>query len=164
MIGRLFRHVLFPHRRLRKAFPEQTLAAIEHAVKEAERGHLGEIRFAVESALEPGAIWHGQGGRARAVEVFAELHVWDTERNNGVLIYVLLADHDVEIVADRGIARHIDQQEWRNICQTMEQAFAREQFEAGSIAAVQAVSALLARHFPAEGENVNELPNRPHVF
>jgi uncharacterized membrane protein len=164
MIARLCRHLFFPQLRLRQAFPDHTLNAIEQAVRDAERNHFGEIRFAVESALAPGAIWHRQSGRQRALEVFSELHVWDTERNNGVLIYVLLADHDVEIVADRGIARHIDQDEWRQICRTMEKAFASGQFEQGSVAAIEAVSALLARHFPAEGDNLNELPNRPHVF
>lgn len=164
MIARLCRHLFFPHLRLRQAFPDHTLAAIEQAVKNAERSHFGEIRFAVEGALEPRAIWHRESGRQRALEVFSELHVWDTERNNGVLIYVLMADHDVEIVADRAIARHVDPSEWQAICRTMETSFSNAQFEQGSIAAIEAVSALLARHFPAEGENLNELPNRPHVF
>lgn len=164
MIARLFRHLFFTQHRLRQAFPDRTLDAIEQTVREAERRHLGEIRFAVESALEPGAIWHRESGKARAMEVFSQLHVWDTERNNGVLIYVLLADHDVEIIADRGIARHVAEHEWHNICQAMEKAFARNAFEEGSIAAIRAVSDLLARHFPAEGDNVDELPNRPYVF
>lgn len=163
MLGRWLRHVFFPQARLRRAFPEATLTAIEQAIRAAERTHLGEIRFAVESALEPGALWRAESARERAMEVFAELHVWDTERNNGVLIYALLADRDVEIVADRGIARHVDDARWRDVCEALRQSFSRGEFLAGSLAAVDAASELLARHFPADGENPNELPDRPHV-
>jgi uncharacterized membrane protein len=163
MLGRLVRHVFFPQTRLRRAFPESTLGAIEQAIKASERAHFGEIRFAVESALEPGAIWRGESARERGMEVFAELHVWDTEQNNGVLIYALLADRDVEIVADRGVARHVDDARWQGVCDSLRHAFARGEFESGSLAAVDAVSRLLAQHFPADGVNPNELPDRPHV-
>lgn len=163
MLGRLLRHLFFPHARLRRAFPEAALTAIEQAIKAAERTHVGEIRFAVESALEPGALWRGESARERGMEVFAELHVWDTERNNGVLIYALLADRDVEIVADRGVARQVDDAQWRAVCDGLKQAYARGDFLPGSLAAVDAVSQLLTRHFPADGENPNELPDRPYV-
>lgn len=163
MLGRLLRHVFFPQTRLRRAFPESTLGAIEQAIKASERAHFGEIRFAVESALEPGAIWRGESARERGMEVFAELHVWDTQHNNGVLIYALLADRDVEIVADRGVARHVDNAHWQGVCDSLRQAFARGEFESGSLAAVDAVSSLLAQHFPADGVNPNELADRPHV-
>jgi uncharacterized membrane protein len=99
--------------------------------------------------------------RERAIEVFSELRVWDTELNNGVLIYLLLADHDVEIVADRGIAARVGQEEWESICRDMEQALRRGDLEAAAVGAVQAVSSLLARHFPARPGDRNELPDRP---
>ncbi|MCG3202174.1 MAG: hypothetical protein NFCOHLIN_02053 [Gammaproteobacteria bacterium] len=163
MLGRLLRHLSFPHTRLRHAFPPETLNAIEQAIRTAERAHFGEIRFAVESALEPGALWRGESARERGMEVFAELHVWDTEYNNGVLIYALLADRDVEIVADRGLARHVDDALWQKVCDGLQQAYARGEYLRGSLAAIEEVSRLLARHFPADGENPNELPDRPYV-
>jgi uncharacterized membrane protein len=164
MIARLIRHLFFPHHRLHRCFPAHTLSAIERTVKAAERTHLGEIRFAVESALEPGALWAHTTAHHRALQVFSELHVWDTERNNGVLVYVLLADRVVEIVADRGLSVHVSSEQWKEICHTMERAFARDDYESGSLAAIEAVSEYLARYFPAgDGENVNELPDRPYV-
>jgi uncharacterized membrane protein len=163
MLSRLFKHLFFPAWRLRRAFPPHTLSAIEQAVKDSERSHLGEIRFAVEIALEPSALWHRQTARGRALEVFSQLRVWDTELNNGVLMYIQLADRDVEIVADRGIARRVSNDEWQAICLTMEQAFGRGDFAGGSLAGIDAVSTLLARHFPAGGKNLNELPDKPYV-
>lgn len=144
-----------------RAFPEQSLHAIEAAVKESELTHSGEIRFAVEPALEIGALLKGQSARERAVQVFSALRVWDTEQNNGVLIYLLLADRDVEIVADRGIHARVGAEAWEAVCRRMESAFREGRMEQGAVEGVREAGALLARHFPAAGPNPNELGDRP---
>lgn len=163
-LARILRHLLMPAWRVRRAFPRKTLDAIEHAVAEAEREHRGEIRFAVEGALSGPALWRGQPSRERAVDVFSLLRVWDTELNTGVLVYVLLADRAVEIVADRGIAAKVPQERWEAICREMEAAFAQGRFEQGAIQGLRAIAALLKQHFAAGGANPNELPNRPVVL
>jgi uncharacterized membrane protein len=144
-----------------RAFPEQSLHAIEAAVKESELTHSGEIRFAVEPALEIGALLKGQSARDRAMEVFSALRVWDTEQNNGVLIYLLLADRDVEIVADRGIHARVGAETWEAVCRRMESAFRAGRMEQGVLEGIREVGAVLALHFPNEGPNANELPDRP---
>lgn len=153
---------LFDFGRARRRFPPATLSAIQHAVAADERRHRGEICFAVEGALPFGALIARQSPRARAEAVFSQLRVWDTRDNVGVLVYVLLADHAIEIVADRGIAALIDADEWNVICERLRVRFKAGEFEAGAIDAVAAIGALLARHFPADGnDNPDELPNRP---
>jgi uncharacterized membrane protein len=168
MIGRLFRHVAASHWRTRMLFPSATLDAIEQAVAAVELAHSGEIRFAVETALTPPHVLNGVAPRARAVEVFSNLRVWDTERNNGVLIYVLLADRQVEIVADRGFHGRVTQAEWEAVCRLMEGHFRAGRFQAGSIAGVEAIGMLLARHYPAEAGQLarapNQLPDRPTLL
>lgn len=158
---RLLRHLFFPPWWLRVRFPRSTLAAIEEAIQASERTHRGQIRFVLEARLDLPALLRDVTPRQRALEVFAQLRVWDTEENNGVLIYVLLADRDVEIVADRGIARRVPVEEWEAICRRMEAAFRAGRFQEGAVAGVAAVGALLARHFPPEGTPANELPDRP---
>jgi uncharacterized membrane protein len=138
------------------------LRAIERAVKESERHHRGEIRFATEAGLHPAHLKIST--RARARQVFAQLGVWDTEGNSGVLIYVQLVDRRIEIVADRGIAHKVAQAEWDAVCRAMEHAFKEKRFEAGALAAIEAVTAVLARHFPATGAHPNELPDKPAVL
>lgn len=140
------------------------MRAIEAAIGESETTHSGEIRFAVEAALDPMALLQGRSARERAVEVFSQLRVWDTECNNGVLIYLLLADRDVEIVADRGIHRDVGQSGWEMICREMERAFRQGHFEQGVVEGVRAVAFHLVRHYPASGANENELPDRPVVL
>jgi uncharacterized membrane protein len=164
-IARALRHLMTPAWVARRRFPEATLDAIEAAIRAGERRHAGEVCFAVEAALDLPELWRGAGPRARAVEAFSELGVWDTHANNGVLIYVLLADHDVEIVADRGAAERIAAEEWERVCRAMEEHFRAGRFAEGAVAGVDAVSELLARHFPATGEraNPNELRDRPTV-
>jgi uncharacterized membrane protein len=130
-------------------FPKSTLDAIEQAVTRAERTHAGEIRFAIETSLAPLHVINDVSARERALEVFAHLKVWDTEHNNGVLIYVQLADHAVEIVADRGLRKRIAQSDWEAVCRLMEEHFRRGRYRAGAIAGVDAVGTLLARHYPA---------------
>jgi uncharacterized membrane protein len=163
--GRLLKHLCFPPWRLPRALPGRSLDAIAKAVRDSERTHTGEIRFAVESALDWRRLRRGVSARERALEVFSLLRVWDTEQNNGVLIYLLLADRDVEIVADRGIARRVGPEEdWERICRGMEAAFRSGDFEAGIIAGVREVGVRLARHFGGADVQGNELPDRPTLL
>lgn len=148
----------------RRAFPQSTLDSIEAAVRNSETRHGGEIRFAIENSLAPGRVWRGVSGRERAIEVFSNLRVWDTEHNSGVLIYLLLADHDIEIVADRGITSQVDPAAWEAVAQTMEAAFRQGDFERGALAGIEQVGALLAAHFPPSGHNPDELANRPVIL
>ena len=160
--ARVLKHLVTPHWLALHPFPPATLAKIEQAVKSSERAHRGEIRFAIEGALH---LHHlRRSTRQRAREVFAQLGVWDTAENSGVLIYVQLVDRRIEIVADRGIAAKVAQAEWDAICRAMERAFKQNQYEAGALEAIQAVTAILARHFPADAVNLNELPDKPAVL
>ena len=160
-IGRFTRHLLASHWRVRRAFPPATVVNIAAAIQTGERGHDGEIRFAVEGALDPWSLIHGQTPRERAIEVFANLHVWDTHRNNGVLIYVLLADRAVEIFADRGIHTHEAPATWEAICRQVEAACGRGDHEAGAKSGIEAVANVLRRHFPRPDLHGNELPDEP---
>jgi uncharacterized membrane protein len=167
-VGRLIRHLAAPRWRTRLRFPSKTLDAIEQAIGRAELTHAGEIRFAIESELAPLHILKGVMPRARAHEVFASLRVWDTEQNNGVLVFVQLADRSVEIVADRGFDGRVSPAEWAAVCRLMEEHFRAGRFEAGSIAGVDAIGTLLARHFPQiPGQTApsrNQLPDRPTLL
>lgn len=149
---------------VKRAFPPDTLAAIGNAIKVSETGYVGELRFAVEGALYGKALLRGQSARERAMEVFSQLHVWDTEHNNGVLIYLLLADRAVEIIADRGVHVKVGAPEWETICRTMEVAFTQRKYQEGVVSGVAAVAQHLARHFPARGSRRNELPDAPVVL
>ncbi|MEN6628312.1 MAG: TPM domain-containing protein [Sulfuricella sp.] len=140
------------------------MRAIEAAIKESETTHFGEIRFAVETALDVHSLLAGKSARDRAVEVFSQLRVWDTEHNNGVLIYLLLADRRVEIVADRGVHRDVGAQGWEAICREMEQKFRLGYFEDGVVVGIRAVARHLVRYYPASGENQNELPDKPLIL
>ncbi|NUR23317.1 TPM domain-containing protein [Frateuria sp.] len=147
---------------LRQRFPASLLDELADAVCAGERSHLGEVRFAVESRLPLRAVLAGIDARVRAQAVFAQLRVWDTEDNTGVLIYLLLSEQRIEVVADRGIARRVAQPQWDAICQRMRDAFARAQWREGSLAGIEAVHALLREHFPAgDRPNPDELPDRP---
>ena len=163
-LKRFWRHVLMSPLKARRAFPPDTLDTIERAVKAAETRHRGEVCFVVEAELTTAQLWRSLGSRERALEVFATHGVWNTEENNGVLVYVLLADRKVEVVADRGIDARVSQAEWQAVCRLMEEHFRAGRFRDGAIAGVEAVAVLLAREFPAgEGER-NELPDRPIVM
>jgi uncharacterized membrane protein len=163
-LKRIGRHLLGNRARVRKAFPPQALAAIEQAVKASEAGHAGQIRFVVEGALDGAPLFSNQSARQRAIDVFAQLRIWDTEHNNGVLIYLLLADRDVEIVVDRGINAKVGTAGWEAICQMMEAEFRAGKFEQGVIKGISAVTTHLATHFPRDGAAVNELPDAPVVL
>lgn len=143
-------------------FPPATLDAIQRAIAESEHRHLGEICFAVEGGLPLAALIAGRQPRERAHEVFARLRVWNTEHNTGVLVYILLADHAIEIVADRGIATKVGEAEWVAVCALMQREFSEGNYEKGAIAGVAAITEILVRHFPANGEpNRDELSDRP---
>lgn len=148
----------------RRAFPQATLDAIEAAIHASETRHGGEIRFAVENSLPGILVRRGISGRERAIEMFSNLRVWDTEHNSGVLVYLLLADHDIEIVADRGIAARVDPATWETVAQTMEAAFRQGEFERGALEGIRQISALLAQNFPPSGQNPDELVNRPVIL
>jgi uncharacterized membrane protein len=163
-LKRIMRHLSAGRASVRSAFPPRTLEAIERTIRETEAQHDGQIRFVVEAALDLSPLLAGQTARERALEVFSELRVWDTEHNNGVLIYLLLADRDVEIVADRGIHVRLGKEVWETICRDMEAAFREGRFEAGVLAGIQAVGQHLARHFPARNGKPNEMPDKPVVL
>jgi len=162
-LGRTFRHLFTTIWSVRRAFPPSSLDAIARAIKDTEATHEGQIRFAVEHALDLSQLLSGRSARERALDVFSQLRVWDTQHNNGVLIYLLLADRDVEIVADRGAHAHAGQ-EWEAICRRMEERFARGDYEAGVVEGVRAVGQHLQRHFPAQRGGRNELPDQPVVL
>lgn len=163
-MSRILRHLLMPRWWLRRSFPETSLRAIEEAIRAAERAHGGEIRFAIETSLDFRRLVAGETARARALAVFSKLRVWDTERNNGVLIYLLLADRDIEIVADRGLLGSVGQAEWDDICRSIEAELRAGRFEAGALAGVQQVAALIRRHYPARPDDRNELPDTPALL
>ena len=160
-LRRVLRHLLMPSWRVDRVFTPAVMTAIEQAVRASEARHRGEIRFAVEAGLDLPELMRDATARERAVEVFSRLRVWDTEENTGVLIYVQWLDRQVEIVADRGIARCVPQAAWDGVCRTMEAAFRDGRFGEGSVEAVRAVGDLLAGPFPARPDNPNELPDRP---
>jgi len=160
--NRFWRHLITDHASARRAFPASALKRIESAIAAGEKEHRGQIRFVVEPALHLARVLKGLSARERALEVFSELRIWDTEENCGVLVYLLLADRDVELVADRGIHRLVGTQVWANICRKMETAFRNGEFSAGVESGIAAINALLVQHFPrGERASEHELPDRP---
>ena len=163
-IRRITRHLLHHHWRAKQLFPQAVLDRIEQAIRRGEATHSGQVRFIVEGALDGRPLFRNQHARARALDVFSHLRIWDTAHNNGVLIYLLLADRDVEIIADRGIDTKVGAAGWEAICRAMETAFSAGQFERGVIEGIAAVSRELAKHFPPGGAHRNELPDAPVVM
>ncbi len=159
--ARLLRHLFATRWGTRRRFTVQVLARIEQALVRIEERHAGEIRFAIETAFELPELWYGLTPRQRALQVFGHLGVWDTAGNNGVLIYLLMADHDVEIVADRAIAAQVPQAEWDSVCRDMEDHFRAGRFAEGAEAGIAAVGQLLGKHFPGQVGDRDEQPNRP---
>lgn len=160
-IKRLAKHLFVPDWLAHRAFPDTVLRRIEQAIAASESRHGGQLRFVVEAALELPLLWHGKTARQRAAQLFSELRVWDTEYNSGVLIYVQLHDRRVEILADRGISARVNPQDWDTICRRLEQAYGRGEYEAGTLLALEEVTALLQQHFPAGPSDTNELPDQP---
>jgi uncharacterized membrane protein len=163
---RWLRHASTTPLALQRVLPGPVLANVEQAVARAERGHSGEIRLAVEASLPWSYLRRNAPARERARMLFGKLGVWDTEHNNGVLIYIELADRRIEIVADRGIARHVPQAEWDALCAALRSRFLRREFEAGLIECIEGVGMHLRRHFPLaqSSDNPDELSNRPALL
>ena len=159
--SRVIRHITTTRWSTRRDFPVPVRDAIEKAIGECEAQHGGEIRFVVETAFDLPELWRGLPVRQRALQLFGQFGVWDTASNNGVLIYVLMADRGVEIIADRGITAFVAPHEWQAVCRQMEQHFRAGRFREGSIAGIEGVGALLGRHFPGKAASDNELPNQP---
>jgi len=162
-LRRIARHLLMLPGAVSRAFPASAMAAIEQAIAKSEREHGGEVRFAVEPALDTRALLAGQSARERAIELFSLLRLWDTDERNGVLIYLLLADRDIQIVADRGVSAKVDPSEWEAICRTMEAELRRGRYGEAVVSGIEAASRLLARHFPRRAGDRNELPDRPFI-
>ena len=163
-IKRILRHLLTTTAAGRRAFPPATLEAIQHAIAAGEALHRAEVRLIVEPALELGELWRGESARQRARDLFAEYGIWDTEENCGVLIYINLADHQVEIVADRGVGRAIAAHEWEAVCKTMTRDFAHGRFHDSALAALEQLNALLHQRFPASGPRPDQLSNQPLIL
>jgi len=163
-IKRIGRHLLEHSWRARRVFTPKVLANIEQAIKAGEATHAGQVRFVVEGALDGAPLLRDQPARERALDIFSNLRIWDTAENNGVLIYLLLADRKVEIVADRGIDVRVGRDGWGKICRDMEEEFRGGHFEAGAIKGIDAVARQLAAHFPPHGGGRNELPDQPVVM
>ncbi|MFC3552004.1 TPM domain-containing protein [Lysobacter cavernae] len=161
---RLFKHLFAPS--AKRLFPADSLQRIAAAIADSELRHSGEICFAVEPALHPRAVWSGGQARDRALEAFAQLRVWDTQANNGVLLYLLLADHRIEIVADRGFDGRVSAEQWREVCHLIETGLKAGEPEAAVLRGVEALSALLTQHFPrGDGDHdANELPDLPYIL
>ncbi|OAI50855.1 hypothetical protein AYO46_09335 [Betaproteobacteria bacterium SCGC AG-212-J23] len=159
---RFLQHLLTPHWWAVRAFPSGVLRQIESAIKASERQHEGELRFAIEGPLPLPAL--RTTIRKRAEALFGQLGVWDTEHNSGVLIYVQLVDRRIEIVADRGIGARVEPSQWQGICRQMEQSFRKGGQAEGAVQAIEAITVLLAKHFPPRGRNPNELPDKPIVL
>ena len=162
-LARTFRHLCASRLLTRRRFPSEVLRSIEKATAAAEARTSGELRFVVETAFDLPELWGGATARERALQTFSDLHLWNTELRNGVLIYVLMAERDVEIIADRGAAARISQEDWEGVCRVMEKSFRERRFAEGALAGIEAVGRLLERHFPAQetGKERDEIPNQP---
>ena len=162
--NRFWRHAFCDEKDVRRAFPDEGMARIEQAIVAGEATHRGQVGVVIEAALPLVRVLRKHPPRERAIEVFGSLRLWDTEENNGVLVYLLLADKDVEIVADRAIHRLVGAEGWEAICRRMEKAFAAGRYVDGVEDGIREICALLAEHFPGDGGDVNEIPNRPVVL
>ena len=163
-IQRLIRHLAYLPWLTRRILNANDLRELGQAVQASEARHRGELRFVVEGALDAGQLWRGLTARDRALELFSELRVWDTEENSGVLIYLLLADRRVEIIADRGIHQKTGAEHWATLCRAMEEFFRRGHFKEGLLEGLRGVSAQLERDYPARDRNPDELPNTPVIL
>lgn len=165
-LGRIWRHQWMDEADVRRVLPDAAMERLAARVAASERRHSGEIRLCVEAGLPWSYLRRDASARERAVTLFGKLRVWDTENNNGVLVYLLLAEHAIEIVADRGIDARVDDAEWAAMAQRMGAAFREGRFEDGLTQALEEMSALLVAHFPlTENEpDTNELPDEPVVL
>ncbi len=162
--NRFWRHAFCDEKDVRRAFPDEGMKRIEQAIVSGEATHRGQVGIVIEAALPLARVLRKLAPRERALEVFGSLRIWDTQENNGVLLYLLLADHDVEIVADRGIHRLVGPDAWEAICRRMEQAFRAGRFVDGVEEGIRETCALLATHFPGAGGDANEIADQPVVL
>lgn len=163
-ISRLLTHLRTTARAGRRAFPPQTLQAIGAAITAGETRHRAEVRVIIEASLPPQAVLGGVAARDRARELFSIYRIWDTEENCGVLVYINLADHQVEILADRGIGKRVKAEDWQEVCRTMTAGFARGDFQGSVLRALEQLHAILETHFPDDGSTRNQLSDHPVVL
>lgn len=163
-LSRFLKHFFSSRFLVKKYFPKEAMEEITNAIAASEKNHDAEIVFAIEPGISPIAALRGYSARRRAIDVFSELRVWDTESNNGVMIYLLLADRDIEIIADRGVNSLAGDAYWEEICQKMERSFREGEFVEGVLDGIQTISKLLEKHYPKSKGNPNELPNEPVVI
>ena len=163
-LKRIIKHLFAQRWAVSRMFPAAAMKAIENAIRESEHSHDGELRFAVEGGLKLWLLLHERTPRARAIEIFSQLRVWDTEHNSGVLIYVQTVDRHIEIIADRGINAKVEQRQWEAIAGRMQTEFRAQRYEAGALEGMREITALLAQHFPPTGANPDELPDAPVVL
>ena len=163
-ISRFLRHLFSNNQKTRKHFPASSMKRIEDAIALSERHHNGQIRFIVETSLAPLALYHSQSVRERALEIFSLFRIWDTANNNGVLLYLLIADHVFEIIADRNIHAKAGQIYWDQVCNDMEKLLKNDQFEDGILLGIERISNVLKEHFPESVITPNELPDQPLII
>jgi uncharacterized membrane protein len=163
-IIRFIKHMFSHPWQVKSHFSAAALHNIEKAIAASEKAHAGEIRFVVEAGLHPYEIVFKKTPKKRAIELFGRLNIWDTEYNNGVLIYLLLADRDVEIVGDRGIDKHLSHAGWEEICREMESLFRKGEFEVGVLHGIDKISEVLEQYFPQKGGSKNEISNQPLIL
>jgi uncharacterized membrane protein YgcG len=160
-LSRILRHLYTTSATARRLFPPASLKAIQSMIAKGETLHRAEVRLVIEPSLSIQAVLNGTSSRDRALELFSQYGIWDTEENCGVLIYIELADHKVEIVADRAVSRLVGDTEWQDICQTMTNGFARGIYGDSVMAALEKLNALLHTRFPDNDSRSNQLPDRP---
>lgn len=163
-LSRLWKHLTTTASVGRRAFPQETLNAIQQAIADGERQHRAEVRVVIEADLRPWQVLQGETSRMRAQELFAEHGVWDTEENTGILVYILLADHKVEILPDRAVKRALTAEQWLSVCRTMTEAFRQGRYHDGVLSAIQQLNTMLAQHFPDDGSSHDQLVNEPLVL
>ncbi|WPB56751.1 TPM domain-containing protein [Xylophilus sp. GOD-11R] len=163
-LARIVRHRWRDERDIRKSIPPELVAQLQRQVAASERHHTGQIRVCIEAGLPTSYLWRDATPRERALTLFGKLRVWDTEENNGVLVYLLLSEHAIEIVADRGLNRHVGPGQWQHLVAHMGDAFGAGRYQDGLTQALDDVTTLLATHFPTRDDGTqhpNELPDAP---
>lgn len=158
---RLFAHLRATRKQARTLFPAVTLQALQGCIAAGEKQHRAEIRVIVEAALPLTAIWRGESARARAHELFSHYRIWDTEENCGILVYINVADHKVEILPDRGVGKALKREDWHTVCQTMTRGFAAGNYHDSLLQAMTQLNHLLTQHFPDQSGHKNQLSDRP---
>ncbi|MCX7999645.1 MAG: TPM domain-containing protein [Leptospiraceae bacterium] len=164
MLKRILLNLFFPFWKFKKYFPKRALENIELVIQDSEKRHDGEIVFVVEAKFPLSFVFRKISSRDRAIELFSRFRVWDTEHNSGVLVYLLLSEKQIEIIADRGIAKKVSQKDWDSIIERMKSHFQKGHFEKGVILGIAEVTDILATHFPISQDKLNELSNKPIVM